>query len=165
MSPLGVLRLIGQGLSYLLLGLLLLVSLGLGVGYILDQTAPVVWGTYTEHRCEAKARGGCTSIGTWVSDDRELTRTEVHLDGRPGPDGTVRAGYRPQGLLSAGQNVVHVEFWIDAGPIASFVLAAWIGFLIVRQAARWGHLPKRRRPRKRSGGGVMAGGTTHSATG
>lgn len=148
MSVRGLIVLISQGAFYLLFGLLLLLALGLGVGYAIDQTFPVVWGTFTENRCEPKPRGGCTSIGTWVSDDRQITRTEVQLDGVPGPDGTVRAGYRPQGILSAEQNVVHIDFWIDAGPIVCVAIAAFIGFQIVQQGSRWGHIRMRPRPRR-----------------
>lgn len=129
----------GRGVVYLVMAVALLLSLGLGVANSIDNTAPIVWGTYTEERCEKQLRRSCSSIGTWVSDDGQIVRVDVRLDGSPGPDGTVRAGYRPDGILSA-QRVVHVETWINAGPVVCFGTALWVAVIIGCVAKKWGHL-------------------------
>lgn len=68
---------------------------------------PVIWGTFTEHRCE-EARYGCRSVGTWHSDDRSIRLENVYLDGQPTDNGTVRASYQPTGVANdADNNIVH----------------------------------------------------------
>jgi len=61
---------------------------------MLDRTEPSTWGTFTQERC-VENRGGCQSIGRWVSDDGSSRLHGVVLDGAPGSDGTVSAFFRP----------------------------------------------------------------------
>lgn len=95
---------------------------------------------------------------TWVSDDGTFIRHEVTLDGFTGPDGTVRAGYRPDAEL--GSDVVHTSFWIDAGPVMAFGLAIWTGGMFVNELRKWRVLRRRRRPRR-----TPPAGATEQSTG
>ncbi len=131
---------VGRIAFYALASLLLCILAGLGVTGAIDSTQPVRWGTFTEESCESRARGGCRSLGTWVSDDGTITRREVYLDGRTEPGGIVRAGYRPAGIIDHDNDIVHTEVGIGGGVWMPWVFAA--GFLgcTVAKAYEWGHL-------------------------
>lgn len=133
---------IGRAFVALTFALLCAVSFALGIQFAIDQQGATVWGVYTEERCESQLRNRCHSIGTWVSDDGTITRRGVTLDGFPGADGTVRAGYRPDAEI--GGDVVHTSFWIDAGAILSFGLAIWSGGMFVNELRKWWVLRGRR---------------------
>ncbi|MFF2272858.1 hypothetical protein ACFVTX_11325 [Agromyces sp. NPDC058136] len=116
------------------------VFLTLAVINLLDAQEPVVWGTFTEEYCESTRRG-CSSVGTWVSDDGRVTETDIRLDGWVEPGGSVRAGLRPSGIMDSGNDIVHAAGWIDIGPHV-VPLAAALGTIIwgLMKALEWGHL-------------------------
>lgn len=133
----------GRAVFTAILGLLLAAMVVLGVGGVASLGEPVHWGTYTEERCD-RARFGCRSFGSWVSDSGELRVDEVQLDGAVGPDGTVRAGYRPTGFNNDADNaIVHAEPWATLGPWMPWGFAALFGGVLVIQWSRW-----RRRSRR-----------------
>lgn len=123
-----------------MIGTFALLFLALGVIGSVDAQEPVVWGTFTEEYCQ-ETRRGCSSIGTWVSDDRTITETEIRVDGWVEPGGSVRAGYQPTGIISDADNrIVHAAGWMSVGPFVPWVLA--LGMIIwgLMKAAAWGHL-------------------------
>jgi hypothetical protein len=131
-------RAVGRALFYAIMGLLAALFLVMGVGGAVTASAPIYWGTFTEHDCQPQPRFGCRSIGSWESEDRTIQLQGVYLDGAPDTDGTVRASYRPTSFNSdADNNIVHVEAWSGG-----WLWAPWIGLLVivgatVLQAFRW----------------------------
>jgi hypothetical protein len=123
---------------YAFAGLMVCVSISLGVAFALDSREPVQWGTFIEEDCEDRARGGCRSIGTWVSDDGATVKQDIYLDGYPGFDGTARAGYRP-GIMN-NDDIVHTEFWLAAGPWVPWGFGVIVSLWAIGQAYSWGHL-------------------------
>lgn len=59
------------------MGVCFLVFIAVGVGEARDAAVaePALWGTFAEQDCEPKLRGGCSSIGTWTSDDGGVVKT------------------------------------------------------------------------------------------
>jgi hypothetical protein len=130
----------GRVLFYLVMGVLILIGGVLGVGGILSAGEPVIWGTFTEERCEP-ARYVCRSIGTWVSDDGTIQKHGIALDGRPGPDGTVRASYRPTGFNDDdSNNIVHVEAWTLAFVWFPWAFVAILVGVVMIQTWEWRRL-------------------------
>ena len=112
---------------FTVIGTVAAVTAFVGVAGVIDASEPTYWGTYTEEYCEPRLRGGCHSIGTWVSDDGSIRLDDVRLDGSADPDGTVRAEYGPTGLLNDAQsNIVHAEPWASG----SFWVP-WLGLAVV----------------------------------
>lgn len=112
----------GQLLFYGVMAILAAVGLYLGVAGIADSNEPVIWGTFTEHRCE-ETRYGCRSVGTWRSDDRSIRLENVYLDGQPRDNGTIRASYQPTGVSNdADNNIVHTAVGHALGPIMPWAL-------------------------------------------
>jgi hypothetical protein len=117
------LSLIGNWAISVVLALLLVVSVALGVIGIANLSVPVYWGTFTQDRC-VDSRYGCRNIGSWVSDDGSIRKEDIALDGALHPVTSVRACYRPTGLLNdSDNNIVHTEFWSTG--------AAWVPWLVV----------------------------------
>jgi hypothetical protein len=134
-----------RGLFLLVMGVVLVVSAVLGVWGILSVGEPILWVTFTQERCEP-ARYGCQSIGIWVSDDGTIRKHDVALDGTPGPDGNVRASYRPTGFNNDDQkNIVHVQGWASGFVWVPWLLFAAIVWTVVVQVRQW----HRRTPRVR----------------
>jgi hypothetical protein len=124
----------------------LAVAVVLGIGGVLSANDTVLWGTYTERDCEPKPRGGCRSIGVWISDDSSVRKEGIYLDGFTDTDGTVRAAYRPSGFNNDDENnIVHVETFAFAWIWAPWVLAATISGVIVYYLRKWRLLPRRPR--------------------
>lgn len=116
------------------------VFLTLGVIKTIDNAEPVIWGTFTEEYCH-ETRQGCSSIGTWESFDGTIRKTDIRLDGAVEPGGSVRAGYRPTGIMNdEDNNIVHTPGWIDASPTVSFLAAAGIAGYGLFKALEWEHL-------------------------
>lgn len=127
----GVARSVGRGIFVWLMVVLIGVGVALGVQESIDAAndEPVVWGTFRETECIWRGRGGCRSYGTWVSDNGDVVRDYVQLSGVPGPDRTVRAGFRPHGLRnSEDSGLVYTEPWVRAGPWAA---GGFVAFLVV----------------------------------
>lgn len=139
----GILRTIGRVAFTALFGILIAVTVVLGIGGIVSLGEPVHWGTFTEERCD-RARFGCRSIGTWVSDDGTIRVEEVQLDGAPEPDGTQRAAYRPTGFNNDADNaIVHAEPWATLGPWMPLGLALFFGGVLTIQWWQWRQAPAR----------------------
>ncbi len=108
-----------------------------------DLRQPVYWGTFTESDCEPKSRGGCRSIGIWVSDDQTIVKEQIYLDGWVEADGTVRAAYRPTGIISdESNNIVHTALWIGAGPWVCLFAMGVLIFRVLAQASDLGALER-----------------------
>jgi len=137
-----MLKTVGRIAFIVVFGILIAVTVVLGIGGIASAGAPVHWGTYTEERCD-RARFGCRSFGTWVSDSGELRVDEVQLDGAVGSDGMVRASYRPTGFNNDADNaIVHAEPWATLGPWMPWGLAALFGGVLGIQWSRWRREPQ-----------------------
>lgn len=132
-------RPIGQVVLYLAMGLLFAFSVALGLASAKDARdhQPIMWGTFYEESCKPTARGGCTPVGRWISDDTRIVKEGIQLDGFPGPDGTVRASYQPLGLMNDDDlNIVHTGQWTGAGLWMPWVLAAFCVGITIRYARR-----------------------------
>lgn len=131
-------RIGGQVVFFLVMTLVLAVSLGLGVGGAMSANEEVIWGTFYQRDCEPKPRGGCRSVGTWVSDDGSIRKTGIYLDGWLAPDGTVRAGYRPSGFNNDDENnIVHVEATAYGWIWFPWLLTVYVIGVIIYYAAKW----------------------------
>ena len=126
--------------TYVVIGAFTVVFLALAVINTIDAQEPVIWGKFTEEYCH-ETRRGCSSFGTWVSDDQTITMTEIRLDGSVEPGGSIRAGYQPTGIISDTDNhIVHAAGWMSVGPYFPWVAAtAGITWGLVK-AIQWGHL-------------------------
>ena len=114
---------IGRALGIAVFAGVALVAVGLGVVGVMDSQEPTYWGTFTETDC-IDARRGCRSVGYWVSDDGSIRMSDIYLDGQPGPDGTVRARYRPTGINhDKDNNIVHTSVGVALEPVLPWVLA------------------------------------------
>lgn len=110
----------------------------LGVADLLDADEPVFWGTFSEEDCVGGGRMGCQSVGTWVSDDGSIRKTGVALDGRPDSDGSVRATYRPTGVINDEENnIVHVGGADGLYSAMLWVAAAGAGAGLALYIADW----------------------------
>ena len=128
----------------------------LTVASIVDLGQPRQWGTFTETDCEPTLRGGCRSIGTWVSDDKTLFKHDVYLDGRPDEGGSARASYQPDAILSdESNNIVHAAGLTGMGPwVSGAVLIGWGGYVLYK-AMSWGDIRTASRQRRRHTGGSL----------
>ena len=120
-------RVARQAIFAVVTAALLVVSATLAIGGTLSADESVVWGTFRQTDCEPKPRGGCRSVGVWMSDDRTIRKIDVYLDGSPNSDGTVRAAYRPHGFNNDNENnIVHVEMfaygWVWAPRLLTLIL-------------------------------------------
>ena len=71
---------------YVVVAVVFAVSVGLGVAGAKDaiDKQPVVWGTFTQERCEPATVGthrNCRSLGDSVSDDGSIVKKGIYLDG------------------------------------------------------------------------------------
>lgn len=116
-----------------------------GIANVIDEREETYWGVFTEHYCEPMPRGGCRSIGSWVSDDGRIVKHDVFLDGGVDPGGTIRAGYRPDGILGdEDNNIVHAEDWWDARFWVPWAALVVFGGMTLAQARRWGDIGRKR---------------------
>ncbi|MBB3157160.1 hypothetical protein FHS07_000844 [Microbacterium proteolyticum] len=116
----------GRVASALIVGALAVVLVVLLVISVLDLRQPVIWGTFTQTDCEPRPRGGCRAIGTWVSDDGDLVRHDVYLDGWPEDDGTSRASYQPTAILGGeSADIVHSSLLTGVAPWVIGALLLW----------------------------------------
>lgn len=143
-----ILRRVGQFAFYLIALALASILMFLFVASVIDLAQPTRWGTFTQTDCEPRLRGGCRPVGTWVSEDATEVRRGVYLDGWVGSDGTTRAGYRQDGIISdETNNIVHAPGLTAAGPwVSGGILIWWVGYSIYK-SVQWGdiRLPSRRR--------------------
>ncbi|MGU3643417.1 hypothetical protein ACLBXX_00495 [Microbacterium sp. C23T] len=152
-------RRLGQVLGYVLGGCLAVIVAALFVASVLDLAQPRIWGTFTQTDCEPRPRGDCRPVGTWVSDDGDIVKREVYLDGWTDDTGTTRASYQPTAIISdESNNIVHTPGLTGVGPwLSGALLLGWVGYMLFK-AASWGDitLPScrrwrgRRRPATRS---------------
>lgn len=143
------LRIVGQVIFMAILTGALIVCGVLGVGGAVSAGEDVVWGTFSETDC-TPARYGCRSVGTWISDDGSIRKTAIHLDGRPGPDGTARAAYRPHGFNNDDENnIVHVEMLAYAWVWAPWILMVVFAGIGLFYYVKWWS-PSRSRRRRSS---------------
>lgn len=158
-------RRFGQIAFYVLGGVLAVTFAVLLVVGVIDLGQPKIWGTFTQTDCEPRPRGGCRPIGTWVSDDRDVVRHEVYLDGWAEGSGTVRASYQPTAILGGeSADIVHTAMFTGAGPwITGAALLCWVGYVLYK-AASWGDIPVPR-SRRRGARGRSHARRTGSATG
>lgn len=148
-------RVFGQVTAYVVIGAFAAVFIALAVINTIDAQEPVIWGTFTEEYCQ-ETRRGCSSIGTWVSDDQTVTKTDIRLDGWVEPGGAIRAAYQPTGIISDADNhIVHAAGWMSIGPYFPWVAAAGTVIWGLVKAVQWGHLkvpavdvPARKRGRR-----------------
>lgn len=87
----------------------------LWTNWVVDSAEPARPGIFVEESC-TPARYGCTSIGTWTSDDGSLRLDEVEFDGVVEPDGTAQAWYRPE-ERDPRDAIVHSEFSMSLAPM------------------------------------------------
>ena len=135
-------RRLGHGVFFAVMGVCFLVFIAIGVAEARDAAAgePALWGTFVEQVCEPKPRGGCSSIGTWTSDDGSVIKTGVRLDGSVGDDGAVRAQFQAGGWMSDEENnIVHATEWASAGLWFPWVGAAGVAVTVAYYARRWRH--------------------------
>lgn len=133
---------------------------------VLDNAEPRIWGTFIQTDCWSGWRGGCRPLGTWISDDGDIIKHAVYLDGWPDGTGTARASYRPTGIL-VNDSIVHTAELTYAGPwIIGAILLFLVGYALYR-AASWGDIviPSRRRRRRGRGRRTaqLTGSTTRSS--
>jgi hypothetical protein len=126
---------VGAALAALIIALLL-------VPAVHDSIQPHVAGTFTEESCEGDGRYGCQSVGTWTSDDGELTYRGVTLDGALGTNGTSRSYAIPDAFLG-GTDTVHAT---TSSPLVGILVAATLFVVLtlglLRAAEKWGDLDR-----------------------
>ena len=94
--------------------------------YVINQRMPVVWGRYTASQTVCSGSGRftqCIMTGDWVSNDGSAAVTDLTLDRRFAPSGTIAAGYRDGGLLD-GQGLIVTQSGVQMTPGPWVVLAA-----------------------------------------
>lgn len=124
---------IGSGLS--------LVLAVLFVAGVLDLGQTRIWGTFTQTDREPRPRGGCRPVGTWVSDDGNIVKRDIYLDGWADGTGTTPASYQPTAVISdESNNIVHAPMWTGGGAwLTGLVLLGWVGYVLFK-AASWGDI-------------------------
>ncbi len=135
----GVATRVGRVIFVILMSLTFLGAVALGVATTTDAIhgQPVLWGTFTEERCEQNLHG-CRSFGRWVSDDGRVVKEGIYLDGSPADDGTARAAYKPEGLFNDNDNnIVHVEWASGLGLWLPWALCAVILGVTVYYVRKW----------------------------
>ncbi|MBD8486062.1 hypothetical protein IFT79_10590 [Frigoribacterium sp. CFBP 8759] len=101
-------------------------------------------GTFTEESCEGDGRYGCQSVGTWTSDDGQLTYRSVGLDGAVGTDGTSRSYAIPDAILG-GTDTVHDSTSSPLiGVLVATILLVVLTLGVLRAAEKWGDLARLR---------------------
>ncbi len=138
-GPLRFVSFVGHALFFIVMIGVLVLWLFVGVAAVVDHDRPKYWGTFTETSvsCDPGPRGGCTSSGRWLSDDGTIVLDDVALDGVPEPHGTVRASYRPGGLLGDDENhIVHTAEWTNAD-----LWMPWLGMALTG-GATWRYYRK-----------------------
>ncbi|WP_141933416.1 hypothetical protein [Microbacterium sp. SLBN-146] len=154
-------RRFGQLAFYVIGSGLALVFAALLVAGVLDLGQPRIWGTFTQTDCEPRWRGGCRPVGTWVSDDGNIVKSGVYLDGWTDDTGTARAGYQPTAIISdEANNIVHTPMWTGAGAWLTGLVLLWcVGYMLFK-AASWGDitLPSRRRARRQAQSATRSAG-------
>jgi hypothetical protein len=114
-----------------------------------DSTQAHVAGTFTEESCEGDGRYGCQSVGTWTSDDGQLTYRSVGLDGAVGTNGISRSYAIPDAILG-GTDTVHDS---ANSPLIGILVAATLLVVlalgVLRAAEKWGDLPRLKNSRRR----------------
>lgn len=113
--------------------LALLAALAVGcftlfAAYVINQRMPVLWGRYTasETACSGSGRfRQCIMTGDWVSNDGSTAVTDLTLDRRFAPSGTVAAGYRDRSLLD-GQGLIVTQSGVQMTPGPWLALAAGV---------------------------------------
>lgn len=101
---------------------------GLVAAYVINRHSPVLWGRYTASQTACSGTGRftqCIMTGDWVSNDGSRAVTDLTLDRRFAPSGTVTAGYRDGDLLD-GQGLVVTQSGVQMTPGPWIVLAAGI---------------------------------------
>jgi hypothetical protein len=145
-SLVSVARQVGRVVFCVVMGTCFAVALVLGIGWATSASAPTYWGTFTEHSCTTPSRLGCQSVGTWVSDDGSITRTNIAFDGSLHADGVARASYRPTGFNNDRDlNIVHSEFGSSAKYWFPWVFAAGVAAGVTVQWRTWRRQDRRRR--------------------
>lgn len=144
----GALRATGHAAFYLVMVVVVIVFIVIGVVQVLDRDQPTYWGTFTEKSttCDPGPRGPCTQTGTWVSDDGSIVKVGIILDGSVEQGRSVRASYRPGGLMGDDENnIVHTAFWSKAGLWFPWVAAVLTGALLWDRHRHWRHDARARR--------------------
>lgn len=129
----------GRAVFVVVMAAVFMVCAAVGIANAKDAIdgQPVIWGTYTQVECRTDLKG-CRSYGTWVSDDGTIVKTGIQLDGSPGSDGTVRASYKPAGLMNdEDNNIVHEEAWSTAGLWMPWLLCLLIVGMTVFYVRSW----------------------------
>lgn len=125
-------KLVGNVLYIGICGLLLLVSLVLGVGTVSNSSERTYSGTFTQQSCDLGYRGRCEGVGTWISDNKSMIKKDIHLDGDANSDGTIRADYTPTGFNNdAENNIVHTPTWGGAKYWLPWAMCTFFGGLIL----------------------------------
>lgn len=97
--------------------------------YVLNQRIPVLWGRYTASQTACSGTGRftqCILTGDWVSNDGSRAVTDLTLDRRFAPSGTVAAGYRDGAVLD-GEGLIVTQSGTQMTPAPWIVLAAGVG--------------------------------------
>lgn len=133
-------RTAGRGAFYVVMGACFVSFVVLGVTSWLGKDRPIHWGTFqtTSVTCDSGPRRVCTTRGIWTSDDGQITRSDVILDGSADKAGTARASYQPGGAMGDDENnVVHTAAWTNAGLWFPWVAAACIAGTTASYARKW----------------------------
>lgn len=96
--------------------------------YVINRRIPVLWGRYTASQTVCSGTGRftqCILTGDWVSNDGSTAVTNLTLDRRFAPSGTIAAGYRDGGLLD-GEGLVVTQSGVQMTPGPWIVLGAGV---------------------------------------
>lgn len=131
----------GRGAFYLVMGVCFVGSVTIGVVEIVERDRHRTWGTFTETSttCDyLSRRRSCQSIGTWVSDEGAVVKEGIRLDGHVHPGESVRASFRPGGLMGDdGNNIVHSARSSAAGVWVPWMVAVATVVVALLQRRRW----------------------------
>ena len=107
-----------------------------------DSSQAHVAGTFTEESCEGDGRYGCQSVGTWTSDDGELTYRGVGLDGAVGTNGTSRSYAIPDAILGGTDTVHDTANSPLIGILVATTLLVVLALRVLRAAEKWGDIAR-----------------------
>lgn len=131
----------GHGVFYVVMVVCFVVFVTIGCVVLVERDRPWQWGTFTETSttCDRMGRRTtCESTGRWVSDDATIVKGSVRLDGSVGPGASVRAAFRPGGLLGdEANNIVHTDRSIGMGLWFPWVAAAITAGMTWYYRRRW----------------------------